>query len=304
MRVSSNMLVEQMITNLQRNIERLSQQQDRIASGKRVRRPSDDPAATERALRFRAQLTTLDQHLRNIDTANVWLATTDNTLESMGDVLHRARELMIQGRTGTMRPDDRRAISREIDELLKRMVELGNTTLAGRSLFAGTRTTSPAFTATTNASGQITDVTYNGVSSSGTPPDPTKDILQNIDDGVTIAVNVTGDLFVPIFSTLIALRDQLDSGTAPTDTVFNDFDNRLETMSDLRARAGAILNRVEQTADRLSQVQVSMTELLSKAEDLDMAEAIMTFSTQQAVYQASLGAAARVIQPSLLDFLR
>jgi flagellar hook-associated protein 3 FlgL len=302
MRVSSLMLVEHIITNLQRSTARLLQQQDQVSSGKRLRRPSDDPAATERALRIRAQLGTLEQHLRNIDAAQVWLATTDKALENIGDILHRARELTVQARSSVLRSDDRQAISREVDELLKRLVELTNTQLTGRYLFGGFKTTTPAFTATTNANGQVTAVTYNGDSNA---------LLQNIDNGVNVPVNVTGDEFEPaaqpppgIFTTLIALRDELAAGTVPSDTVFQNLDLVMQRINDLRARVGATLNRVDQTADRLGQVRVSVTELLSKAEDLDMAEAIMVFNTQQAVFQAALGTAARVIQPSLLDFLR
>lgn len=302
MRVSSLMLVEQMITNLQRNTQRLFQQQDQVSTGKRLRRPSDDPAATERALRIRGQLATLEQHLRNIDAAQVWLASSDKALENMSDILQRARELTVQARSSVLRQDDRQAIGREVDELIKRLVELGNTQLAGRYLFGGFKTTTPAFTATTNANGQITAVTYNGDSN---------DLLQNIDNGVNVPINVTGDELQPatqpppgIFTTLIALRDELAAGTVPSNTVFQELDQVLQTINDLRARVGATLNRVDQTADRLGQVRVSVTELLSKAEDLDMAEAIMQFNTQQAVYQAALGTAARVIQPSLLDFLR
>lgn len=301
MRVSSHMLVEQMVTNLQRNTERLLKQQDHIATGKRLLEPSDDPAGTERSLRIRAQLGTLDQHVRNIDAARVWLATTDKTMENMGDLLHRARELTVQARTSTMRTDDRQAISREVNELLNQMFELSNATLAGRSLFAGFGTMSAAFTATTNASGQITAVTYAGDDG---------EIRHNIDNGVEIPVNVRGNELEPgggaagIMQTLMDLRTALEAGTEPSAQILNDIDDVQQNLNDLRARVGATLNRVEQTADRLGQVKVSITELLSNVEDLDMAEAIMLFNTQQAVYQAALGTAARVIQPSLLDFLR
>lgn len=301
MRVSSHMLVEQMITNLQRNTERLLEQQDRIASGKRLRAPSDDPAGTERALRIRGQLATLEQHLRAIDASQTWLATTDKALENLSDLVHRARELAVRARSSILRPDDRQAIGREVDELIKRAVEIGNTSLAGRYLFAGHSTTTQPFTASPST-GSITAVTYNG---------DTNQILQNIDSGVNVPVNVTGRELeptaappAPLFTTLIALRDELQAGTMPSDTTMADIDGVLQNINDLRARVGATLNRIDQTAERLGQVRVSLTELLSKAEDLDMAEAIMTFQTQQAVYQAALGAAARVIQPSLLDFLR
>ena len=72
----------------------------------------------------------------------------------------------------------------------------------------------------------------------------------------------------------------------------------------VRFGIGARMNRLELTANRLDDDYVNFTKLMSKNEDVDMAEAIMNLQNEENVYRASLSAGAKVIQPSLVDFLR
>jgi flagellar hook-associated protein 3 FlgL len=64
------------------------------------------------------------------------------------------------------------------------------------------------------------------------------------------------------------------------------------------------VNRLDFLSQRLNDVKVNTTGLLSQVKDVDMAQAITNFSMAQTVYQASLKAGAQALQPSLLDYLR
>jgi flagellar hook-associated protein 3 FlgL len=72
----------------------------------------------------------------------------------------------------------------------------------------------------------------------------------------------------------------------------------------VQARVGAGMNRLDTASSRLAQIEESATSMLSNTEDADMAKVLTDFSTQQAVYQSALQAGARIVQTSLLDFLR
>jgi len=72
----------------------------------------------------------------------------------------------------------------------------------------------------------------------------------------------------------------------------------------VRAGLGARMNRVELTSNRLDDDNVNFTRLMSLNEDVDMAEAIMNLVNERSVYQASLSTSAKVIQESLVDYLR
>jgi flagellar hook-associated protein 3 FlgL len=77
-----------------------------------------------------------------------------------------------------------------------------------------------------------------------------------------------------------------------------------DTILTTRASVGARTNRLTAAADRLQQLEQAQTQQLSATEDADVAQTMIDFSTQSAVYQAALKAGANLIQPSLLNFLK
>jgi flagellar hook-associated protein 3 FlgL len=77
-----------------------------------------------------------------------------------------------------------------------------------------------------------------------------------------------------------------------------------DTILNVRARNGAMSNRLEAASTRLQQIQGAVTEQLSNTEDADLAKTIIEFNSQSAAYQASLRAGANLVQSSLMDFLR
>ena len=81
-------------------------------------------------------------------------------------------------------------------------------------------------------------------------------------------------------------------------------DAALDRLVSARATYGALTNRIETQLSRLKDQEVNVADLLSKTEDADMAKTMVTFAQTQAVYESALQAGARVIQPTLLDFLR
>jgi len=96
---------------------------------------------------------------------------------------------------------------------------------------------------------------------------------------------------------------QSGNGDALRTTDIQGLDSALDTLTSAQAVVGARQNRLDAAGLRLQQLEESTTSLLSNTEDADMAETIMHFSMQQAVYQSALKAGAQIIQPSLMDFL-
>ena len=119
----------------------MTRYQDMLSSGKAINKPSDDPVRIARIMGYQASLQQNKQHQRNIDAAMSWLDTTEDALSGMTDVLQRARELAVSGADGPKPPESRRAIAKEIDELVGVLVQLANTSFGGRHIFAGYQTT-------------------------------------------------------------------------------------------------------------------------------------------------------------------
>jgi flagellar hook-associated protein 3 FlgL len=295
MRITSSMVSDTVVKNLQNNLGALEQLQSQLTSGKRLNRPSDDPPAVETALNYHATIAAGEQYLRNMDNSTAWLQATDSTLGSATDLLQRARELAVQGANDTLDTNQKGDIAAEVDQLLQQMVQLGNATLKGQRLFAGLKTDANPFTL--NA-GPPTTVSYGGDSGQ---------MQREIDVGTTLAINMPGNTaFAPAFSALVSLRDNLRAGNsaAVRATDLPGVDAALDTVLTTRATVGAKVNRLEAAQSRQQELQARITELLAKTEDTDYTAAISDFTQQQTVYQASLQTAAKTLQPSLMDYLR
>jgi len=272
-------------------MERLEKLQDQLTTGKRIAKASDDPISVARALTYRTSLAETGQYRRNIAAATAWLNATDSALGSAGQLLQRARELAIQGANSFLSAEDQQAIAQEVRQILEQMVQIGNSTYGSDHLFAGHRTATAPFV----LSGGV--VTYMGDNGS---------IMRETGVGAQLAVNIPGNnVFDAVFSALDSLADGLEQhDAAAVEASIPAIDMAMEGILSARSQVGAKVNRLEAADNRLSELEVNQSEILSKEEDLEMAEAIMAYSMAETVYRAALAAGARTIQPSLLDYLR
>src|SRR5689334_6152886 len=111
MRVTQRMMVEQLQRNINYNTENLGTLQDQLSSGKRLRRPSDDPPALSLAMRLKVTGDQDVQYLRNIDSAKGWLSATDSALSQLSSVLTRARDVALRGSSDTNGPEERKQLA-------------------------------------------------------------------------------------------------------------------------------------------------------------------------------------------------
>ncbi|MCE5270079.1 flagellar hook-associated protein FlgL [bacterium] len=181
-RVTQNLLNNTIMNNLNRSVEKLMDIQSKLSSGKRLSSPSDDPVGTASAIRLRAGLSETQQLLRNIDQGETQLNTTDNVLNDMNKILLRAQELAIGQANVTADSNTRAAVSKEINALLNQFVDLLNTRIGNRYIFAGNRTLDTPFLQTDNG------VSYTGDSG---------EMEIEIESGTTLSTNIPGSLLLP-----------------------------------------------------------------------------------------------------------
>jgi flagellar hook-associated protein 3 FlgL len=302
MRITNNMLINNMLNNLNNNLNRMNKYQNQLATGKKISLPSDDPIVASRALKLRTDVAEIQQYKRNVDDANSWMDITETTLGQMGDVMHRVRELAVQAGNETNTPEDLDKIKQEMGQLKVQMVHLANTTYAGRYIFSGFKTDKALM--------DDNGVFLIDISNS-------EQIHFEIGIGDDIHINVTGsDLFnngtdaaagdtSGLLATFDAIITALDSGdNEAVGNMLGQIDDDINNILRVRSGIGARMNRLELTANRLEDDFINFTSLMSKNEDADIAEVIMNLQNEENVYRASLSAGARVIQPSLVDFLK
>lgn len=295
MRITHTMVSDTSLRNMRNNLERLDILHNQISTGKRVSRPSEDPAGTARTLTYNTDIANGETYLRTMDSAVTWLNATDDALAEAGNLLQRARELAVQGANdGALTPADMANIGAEVDHILSQMVVTGNASLRGQRLFAGELIDADPFTPTGGAPGY----TYTG---------DTGTMEREYDLGAYVTINTPGQATLgPAITALYNLRNNLNAGNsaAISSADLTAIDGAIDTILSARADIGAKTNRIEAAADRQSLLQVNLQNLRSKVEDVDLVEAISKFSVRETVYKASLEVSGKAIQPSLLDYLR
>ena len=299
-RVTQGLLVQRSLSNLNQQLRRISVLQEQLATGRRVNRPSDDPIDASRAINLRTLIAKNEQFQSNINGVSPHLHETEAVLSNIVDIVLRAMELTTQGANETLGQEQLDAIALEIDQLLEAAVLASNHRTNGRSIFAGTQTLSDAFDVT-RVAGRITAVTYAGND---------QDIEINISDRARVAINVTGDVAfqsnVDIFAMFIGIRDDLIAGDQASlrGLRLGELETAREQSLASIARIGAIDNRLDNITVDLEDAVLEFQEVLSDRIDADFAETVLGLNVAEIALSAALNVTARVIQPSLLDFIR
>jgi len=276
------------LRGLQQALTRSQQLQQQLSSGKRVSRPADDPSAVGSAMQLRSDRRADDQYLRNIQDASGRLGVTDTALTEISDRVRRVRDLLVQAGNGGINPEGLAAISSEITSIRGDVVDLYNTRWLDRPVFGGT---APGFMA---------------VDSSGTYVGNDAVIMARISRDATLRIDTSGTAAGA--GTLPALLDQIANDvTTNTGAVGSDLtaldgelSKVLQTLGDVGARAA----RLDTTKNDVQSEQMDFTSRISENEDVDLPATIMNLQASQVAYQSALGAAAKVLQVSLIDFLR
>lgn len=308
MRVTNRMMNNTLLLNLNRGLARLERINNQLGTKKKINRPSDDPVKTGVILRTSTSIRETEQYIRNLDAAVSWLDAADVILQDVVSVIHRAKELAVEGASTHLDETARQALADEIAQLHDNLLQLANSTHGGRYLFAGQHTDKKPFSGGGVTGDRINDVTF----LMGLTDDETK-IEFEIAPGITIDVNVISynpndnpqeGLFMPIFNALQELYGELVDDTGDPDIPLQDLDNSLDNVLRKISELGGKQNRVELARERMLDLQLNLTRILSEEQDLDYAEAIMELKMEEFAYRTALAVGARIIQPSLVDFLR
>ena len=417
MRITNNMLVNNMLNHISNNMDRMQKYQNQLATGKKISVPSDDPVVAARSLKLKTDVSEMEQFKRNANDAYSWLDVTESSIGKLNEVMQRTRELMVQGANKTYGSDDMKKIREEVIQLKEQAIKIANTSYAGRYVFSGYKTdkalmdeagkfsisvrddermmydigigddinvnvpggdlfnnggnanfatagTVTGGTAVTlpltitagvndqlmlNVDGEavitsLTPGTYTDTLSLGfevenrinTATATAADVSVSFDSGrLVITSGILGDTSHVIINTGssaatslgVDTNIQVDGETGGSEgkliKLYNDFlyalnlgangmvgellsdmDTQMDNVMRVRSEVGGKMNRVELTLNRIEADNYTFTKLLSKNEDVDMAEAIMNMQTEENVYKSSLAGGAKIIQPSLIDFLR
>lgn len=297
MRVTASMQNTQMLRNLRNNNSDIMGWQNKLSTGQKISKPSDDPVGIGYQMRYTTELSRNEQYKTNAQTGSGWLSQTDSVLQQAQSILQRLNTLVNQAANGTVTNEVRAQIGLEVSQLKEQMIAVGNSTYDGRHIFNGQKTDERPY-----SSDAANDTTDSGV------------YYLNISSSVSVAVSITGeDVFGkagdPPESNIFAMFDdiigKLNSGDQTgLSGSLGIIDGSIDRISSNLAEVGARMNRFELIESRIADEKVSITALRSNVADVDMADALIQLQLEQNVLQASLSVGAKVMQMSLLDYIR
>lgn len=297
MRVTQSMLSNNMLRNLTTSYNKMGKLNDQLTTGKKVNRPSDDPVVAMRGLNYRMQVDKVAQYQRNIGEVNNWLDSTDDALDKVGQVLHRTKELVTNAaNTGAMTDSDRDKIKAELTQLREQLQDTANTKSGDKYVFSGTKTSTPLFGV--KADGEEArfpdekDASYEAF---------TSDVNIDVFDGVKLNVNSNA---VELFKKIDDVFASFDNEDVDFSEAIGKVDGLMDDLLTERADVGARQNRAELMNNRLETQEGIAKKQQSLNEDIDYEKVITDMISQESVHRAALSVGARIIQPSLVDFLR
>jgi flagellar hook-associated protein 3 FlgL len=295
MRVSFNLMSNNVLGNLFRNSERLLNAQKTVATGKIVNKPSDDPIAMGEILDYRKILSSIEQYKTNIVKGKSRIDVSLNVLDSVSKLLTDAKNIAVDQSASGSENDNREIAAIQIKEIRDQIYQLANTKLLGRYIFAGYESDKPAF---------LNDGSYDGDSG---------DINIIVGDNLKANVNATGDeVFISSSgANVFTILDNLQASLEADPYVQSDISDQIKLLDGARDQVNNVSamlaskhTMMEFNEEKLKSIELNIEDMRSDVEDADMAEAIVSLQLQQTAYEVALAASSKLIQQSFMDFMR
>lgn len=292
-RITSSTVNQQALRTLQAGLADRARLQDQATSQLAIRAPSDDPTVAAAILGVHGEQARASQYARNISDALTWVTTADTALGASIDLLNRARDLTAQGaNSGALSPAARDSIAAELESVSLELLSHANTTVLGRTVFAGTDDSGRAFDPATFA--------FTGV--------PGAAVDRRISENERVRVDLDGaDAFgvggASVFATLQQVAADLRAGT-DVGSRLTEVDAHLKQLVTARGVTGARQAQIERAQATNASVGVDIEARRAEVENVDTLEVYIKLKSAELVYQSALQVTAKTLQTTLLEFVR
>ncbi len=311
MRVTANTFPNALLNQLTQLTVRQNRLQTQAATGQKMQLPEDNPVSMRRILDMQSEGKRIAQYDRNIDRLDEVVTASYDSIRGLKTIIERAGEIATYG-DQLKNPEEHRTYGVEINEIIKQAVYLVNVQNRGDYIFGGTRSDSPPFEMILNDDGTVQSISYNGNTS----------VAQNeISENTTINAHIVGAngsgtgahglisdtrSGADLFNHLIELRDNLNAGDAASiaattrDAIARDEENILFHIGTI----GAVQTRLDTAREVITTRSTSLETLVSNEADADISQTIVMLNQTQTAYMAALQRGSKILNTSLLDYIR
>lgn len=319
MRVTENSNFDTVREGIHRSKEKMENLQQQTSTLKRLNQPSDDPVAASKILELRTDKLNNDQFQANAQIVESFLNNTDVALSDLTEIVLRAKEIALnQSSQPSSNDETRLGAAEEIGQLLKSSIATANRRVGERYLFGGFKTQKPPVDSQGNYLGDQGQVMIEiakdvflsmnipGVEAFNTEPKAAyqertvySDPLNQGGSKREFPENVN------IFNEIENLRMGLLTGNLEVVRgTLDRFDQIYTKLVSTRAKLGSRLQGLHSTQQAIERHNITNATLSSKLEDADLAQVATDLGREETVFRSSLASSKRLIQPTLLDFLK
>lgn len=302
MRITNSLITRNSQLRLQQGLQGMERVRDNISTGINIHRMSDNPTSAGEVVRVGSSLRALTQFRRNAQSGSARASAEESVLDQLSNVLMRASEVSITAVNATTDDASRQVIKAEVDQLLGQAARLGNARFGDEYLFGGVRSGEAPFTEPPPATG-----TFSALQEGGVSVNPSGTLTLEIDDNKFITPNHNGTEVFLDTKALEALRDlsaalgandldDIKAATAKLNTANSNVQALIGTQ-------GARINEIEGTLVNLQNTEFNLQAYRSDLRDTEIDKAMVELVGKQTLYQAAMGATARILGLSLANYL-
>ncbi len=295
MRVTNNMVFSLLSRGLLKANEDIIDSYEKLSSGEKVNRPSDDPVAIPAILTYKDMLSQLEQYKRNVEFAESYLTNSESAIKEANNILSRLREIAVEEASDTVDASLRQNAATEVDELFNELISIGNTKYGDRYLFSGYLYTTQPF------------------DSSGTYSGDNNESSLEISQDATFTYGLTGNKIfkgvgisggIDIYQKVLDLKTalQTDDTTGIQDAI-GDMDDAISQIDDMLSEIGARMSRLSSRKTEIESFTSETEILLSGVEDADLTDVAVDLAQQQTSLEALQAATAKALNMTIFDFI-
>ena len=301
MRVTNRAMTNTYLSDVQKSLQSINKLNTQLNTGKQINKVSDNPYEAIKILNMQNEINDVERYNYNCDEITGWLDSTDDALDKIGNISSEIK-VLLTSISGSYGEDEIKAIKSEINEKVKQIGEALNTTYAGRFIFGGSNTDEAPVEIFENADGIVELRLKVGAN---------EDKLKaEISDGIGIDYNLTASQVTDNLKGLNTINNILvELGNNPVDKdrvqeLNSELGDYMNHVLNNRSAIGARSNTVSNVKSSNDENILRLKGVYSDMQDVDWAEKYIELTSAQMVYNSSMQVGAKMIQTTLLDYLR
>ena len=324
MRITNASMVRSHLYDTQNNLTNMSKINQQISTGIVINTVSDDPHKAIKIMNINNEIKYTEKYNYNIDESVGWMNTTDGALDNVGNLLGEIKETILKVGNGTYSQNEMKSLNEDMNEKIKQLADTLNSTHGGKYLFGGSSVDDAPITVIENPDGTV-KLEFSKDKNGQTIPN-TDDLKADISSGINIDYNISVGEILNIkdgngntvnlldeINNLSTLMNDIANGDEQTaakakETLLNDTKGKIDTLFDHvvneRTSLGVRLSTAEKIKELNDEDILNIQDVLSKTQDTDVVEKFIELKSAEMIYQASIQVGAKLIQPTILDYIR